>query len=179
MPRIRVSQRCDQEPTDGTTVTLDLEITFAPGVKVDTEELLETVPDALWVHDHRKRLLPGVALSLKGERLIGTSIKVEKVEQQIDRIWRVNQMPFEKPESWDATDEECSTIIDVSNATETAVEELRELQAGLWDHYEKMRKATGRQVDRSVTPRFQACCDGSPSLRRGSPHHWATVNSVR
>lgn len=158
MPKTRVTQhrdRAERAPIQ-TKVTIDLEVTFAPGVKVNAEELLETVPDALWLHDSRNRLLPGVPPGPKGERIIGTAIKVEKVEQEIDLVWRVSQKPFDKPEGWDATEQERSTIVDVSGAIETAIEELRELQAGLWEHYERLQQSQGAEITASKKAALRA-----------------------
>jgi hypothetical protein len=63
-----------------TTVTLDLKLSFAPGIKVDANELLVTVPETLLGHD--RRLLPAAAPTREGERLAGTGVKIAKVDQE-------------------------------------------------------------------------------------------------
>jgi hypothetical protein len=136
-----LGNRRDTKPPMQTTVTLDFTVTFASGVKVDADELLETVPDAIMEHDDHNRLLPGVPKPPGDERVVGTGIKIVKVEQAVDAIWRIKQTPFEPPESWDDTRQECSADIDMSGAIDQAIEELREIQARLWDRYEAMMKA--------------------------------------
>src|SRR5262249_18062697 len=113
-----------------------LELEFPGDLEVQSEMLMETIPDAIHECDARHRLLPGVPPPPSGERLIGSAISLDGIEHKSDPL--ANMRKKELPHGFSASEKERDEIVDLSLAIDRHVDALRDAQAALWDAYHQM-----------------------------------------
>lgn len=124
-----------------TTLTFELALTFPKELEPDTTELFETIVDAIRDYDDRNRLLPGKPLPLGGERLIGTSIGLTKVETNPDQMAMAPPSDEEMLLGFQRSEAVSSDVINLSVRMDQQIENLREKQADLWTAYNELMTA--------------------------------------
>jgi hypothetical protein len=116
-----------------------LEIEVADEIDPDLSELLQAIPDALWAYDAINRLFPGKALPARGERLLGTSISLDR--SSIERDFRATVGTWKEPPTWPKSEDARHRAIDLNGAFHAAIERLREVQAKLNEAYDAVAVA--------------------------------------
>ena len=127
----KIPEKPSQHPKDE-TLGFDLELTFPSEIGASADALLETIVEAIYLHDSQNRLLPGIPMPRSGERLVGSAIRLVKREIAPAAFRRPPASSGEPSLGMKVSGKTLQAMLQASLRVDSAIEDLREAQASLW-----------------------------------------------